>query len=230
MEQTGVKRLVLASSLSVYDWAAAGDVLREDSPLERRPEERDAYTKSKILQEQLARECCARHGIALTILRPGVIWGFGRDYPPTIGQQAGPLHVLIGSARQLLAVHVENCADAFAAVLGAGHATEGTFNVIDHPDVTVGRFVRDHLRRSGRFGVVFPAGYRLGFALVKAIHLLAPRSLRRRLPSFVAPARFAARYKPVRIDGSRLRDTIGWRPPISYEQCLDRTYVVSRAG
>jgi len=230
MEQVRVKRLVLASSLSVYDWAAADDVLREDSLLERRPEERDAYTKSKILQEQLVRERCARQGIALTILRPGVIWGFGREYPPTVGQQAGPLHVLIGSARQLPAVHVENCADAFAAVLDAGHAAEGTFNVIDHPEVTVGRFVRDHLRRSGRFGVVFPATYRLALALVKALHALAPRSLRRRLPSFVAPARFVARYKALQIDGDHLRDTIGWRPPISYEQCLDRTYAVSRGG
>ncbi len=226
MEQMGVKRMVLASSLSVYNWGAANGVLHEDSPLETRPETRDAYTTSKILQEQLARDRCSRRGIALTVLRPGFIWGAGREYPPTIGQRTGPFHVLIESGRQLPVVHVENCADAFAAVLDVEHVAEGTFNLIDHPNITVRCFVRDYLRRSGQFGVIFSLAYPLGFALVTIIHGLAPGPLRKRLPGFVVPARFEARYKPVQIDGARLRDTLGWRPPISYEQCLDHTYAV----
>lgn len=230
MKKAAARHLVLASSLSVYDWTAARGVLDEDSPLEPRPEARDAYTIAKIRQEQLARECCGQTGIALTVMRPGVIWGTGREYPPTAGPHLGPLHVLIGAARQLPLVHVENCADAFATVVDAGQKAEGTFNIIDHPDLTVRRYIKDHLRLSGRLGFTIPAAYRLSLASVSFLHRLAPGSLRRRLPSFVAPARFMARYGPVRVDGARFRDAIGWRPPLSYEQCLDRTYGGSSAG
>jgi UDP-glucose 4-epimerase len=224
MEQAAVRHLVLASSLSVYDWGAVERVLDEDSPLEPRPEERDAYTTAKVRQEQLARERCARSGIALTVLRPGLLWGAGREDPPTIGPRLGVLQVLIGPARQLPVVHVENCADAFAAAADAGPRAAGTFNVIDHPDVTVRRFVRDRLRRTGRFGLSLPAAYRPSLAAASALYRLTPAPLRRRLPSFVAPPRFAARYRPVLIDGARFRNAIGWRPPLGYDRCLDRTY------
>lgn len=224
MEEAGVRRMVLASSLSVYDWAAAEGVLDEDSPLEQRPEVRDAYTIAKLRQEQTARDRCGRSGIALTVLRPGTIWGTGREYPSTIGPHAGPFHFLIAAARELPVVHVENCADAFAAVIDAGPVAEGTFNLIDHPGITARRFVRDHLRRFRRFGIVIPVAYQLGLASVGVLHRLTPRSLQRRLPSFVAPARFAARYRPARIDGARFRNVVGWQPPLSYERCLDGTY------
>jgi nucleoside-diphosphate-sugar epimerase len=224
MEQVGVPRLVLASSLSVYDWSGLASLLEENSPLEPNPEARDAYTMAKLRQEQLTRDRCAQARIALTVLRPGPLWGTGREYPSTIGPLVGPCHLLIGAARQLPVVHVVNCADAFAAAVDAGQAAQGTFNVIDHPDVTVRQFVRDHLRRAGRFGIAIPTAYRPSLAAVSTLHRFAPGSLERRLPSFVAPARFKARYRPVRIDGAKFRDVVGWRPPLSYERCLERTY------
>jgi UDP-glucose 4-epimerase len=150
-----------------------------------------------------------------------VLWGKGREVPATLGQRAGPVHVVIGAGRQLPAVHVDNCADAFARA--ALSAAGGTFNVVDEP-VTAARFVRDHLRRSGRGGVALPAAYRPALAAVAAVHRLTPAALRSRLPAFVSPERFAARYRPVRVDGTRLREALRWTPPFSYEQCLDRTY------
>ena len=221
MAQERVERLVLASSLSVYDWSA-GAVLDEEAQLEPRPEARDGYTLAKLRQEQLTRERCAAAGAALTVLRPGLLWGMGREYPSTIGPRLGPLHLVIGAARSLPVIHVENCADAFAAALD-GPGTVGTFNVVDHPEITAARFVRDHLRRSGQPGLSLPIAYRLARASVALLHWLAPGPLRRRLPSFVAPSRFAARYRPVLIDAARLRAT-GWRPPLSYQACLERTY------
>jgi UDP-glucose 4-epimerase len=229
MERAGVRRLVLASSLSVYDWGGPGDTLAEGSALEARPESRDGYTTAKLRQEQLAREACRRSGTALAVIRPGAIWGRGREYPSIIGQRAGPLHFLVAAGRQLPVVHVENCADAFAAVAEAP-GLEGTFNLLDHPDLTVGRFVADHLRRSGRFGLAIPVAYRAGLAAVRLIHALSPPALRRRLPSFVGPARFAARYRPLRVEAGLLRRASGWSPPLDYAQCLERTYGGPAAG
>ena len=229
MEQARVRCLVLASSLSVYDWDGSEGLLDENSSLEPHPEARDGYTRAKLLQEKLARDRCRRSGITLTVLRPGVLWGPGREYPPTIGQDVGPVHLLFGAARQLPLVHVENCGDAFAAALEDPEAAGGTYNIIDHPELTVSRFARDHLRRSGRAGVLMPAPYGPTLAVAAFVHRFSPGPLRRKLPSFMAPARFQARYKAVTIDGARFRTALGWRPPLTYEQCLERTYPGSTA-
>lgn len=223
MASAGVQRMVLASSLSVYDWSA-GPLLDESAPLEPHPESRDGYTLAKLRQEALARERCAAAGIDLTVLRPGLLWGAGREVPSTIGQHLGPLHLVIAADRSLPVIHVMNCADAFATVVGG---PAGTFNVVDHPEITPARFVRDHLARSGRFGIALPTSYRLGRASASILYAVAPGPMRRRLPSFLAPRRFAARYRPVRIDGARLRAT-GWSPPLAYQTCLDLTYGVPR--
>jgi UDP-glucose 4-epimerase len=230
MAEAGVRHLVLASSLSVYDWTAGTGILDEASPIESNPEARDAYTTAKLGQERLAWKRCAEAGIALTVLRPGLLWGAGREYPATIGPRVGALHLLIGARRQLPLVHVENCADAFAAAVEAGGTAEGTFNLIDHPEVTVRQYVSDHLRRSGCFGLAIPVAYRLSLAAAGILYRLAPASARRRLPSFVAPPRFAARYRPVVIDGARFRRMLEWRPPLDYQRCLDRTYGGPSAG
>jgi UDP-glucose 4-epimerase len=224
MQRSGVKRLVLASSLSVYDWSRADPVMDEETPLEAHPEARDAYTTAKLRQEQLARELCERSGIALTVLRPPVIWGAGRELPPTIGQRIGPIHVVFGAGRQLPSVHVENCADAFAHALDARPEAAGTFDVVDHPEITARRFVDDHLRRSRRFGLVLPVGYAFTLGCLRVLDRITPGPIARKLPSFCAPPRFLARFKPVRITGARFRSTLGWRAPLTYEQCLDRSY------
>lgn len=220
MEATGVRRMVLASSLAVYDWTAVGTDLREASPLEPRPESRDAYTMAKLTQEGMTRDRCARVGIDLAVLRPAAIWGPGREFPPTIGQRVGPVHLVFGGASPLTAVHVANCADAFAVAVESGIA--GTFNVVDHPWISRRRFAGDHARR-GRRGLVLSVPYRLGLLSAAAAERLAG-PLRGKLPSFLHPRRFVARYGPTQINGSRFSQATGWQPPLSYEECLDRTY------
>jgi UDP-glucose 4-epimerase len=223
MAAAGARRMVLASSLSVYDWSA-GSSLDEEAALEPMPAERDGYTLAKLRQEEIARERSAATGVGLTILRPGLLWGAGRELPSTIGQRFGPVHLVMGAGRSLPVLHVRNGADAFAAAL---EGPAGTFNVVDHPEITPARFVRDHLRRSRRAGVAVPIPYRLGRACAALLHRIVPEPFRRRLPSFVAPRRFAARYRPVQIDGARLRAS-GWRPPFTYDACLDLTYGATR--
>lgn len=223
MRRAGTQRLVLASSLSVYDWTAARGVLDEDGALEELPGERDGYTTAKLRQEELARGACTRWGLTLTVLRPAVLWGAGRELPATIGPGLGPLQLVFAAARPLPVLHVDNCADAFAAVLDEPQP-EGTFNVVDDPPVTALRFARDHLRRSGRGRLALPVPYWLGLASVAVVHQLTPRGLEHRLPGLAAPRRFAARYRPIHVDGTRLSQRTGWRPPLDYAQCLERTY------
>ena len=32
------------------------------------------------------------------------------------------------------------------------------------------------------------------------------------------------RLRPLRFENRRLRETLGWTPPLNYQQCLVRTY------
>ena len=140
MARSRARRLVLAGSLSVYDWGQARDVLDEQTPLETRPHERDAYAIAKIEQEELVRQYSVTHGFDLTVLRPGFIWA-AQPGSATIalGQDFGPLRVVIGPERRLPLVHVENCAEAFALAIEDERAVGETFNVVD-PEVVTARW------------------------------------------------------------------------------------------
>jgi hypothetical protein len=71
---------------------------------------------------------------------------------------------------------------------------------------------------------VIPVGYGFALASLRVLDRITPAGIARKLPSFCAPARFVARFKPVRITGAKFRTVLGWRPPLRYEECLARTY------
>ena len=45
-----------------------------------------------------------------------------------------------------------------------------------------------------------------------------------KVPAILTPAKFDAMLKPLRFENRRLRETLGWTPPLDYRQCLARTY------
>lgn len=223
MQAAGVRRLVLASSYSVYDWSALGDSLDERSPLEsaRRVHERDGYAVAKLWQERVARRAAERGEIDLTVLRPGYIWGPGRELVPGIGQRVGGVELVFGPFARLPLTHVENCADCFAAALDSERAVGTTFNVVDGHGVSTWRYVRDV---AGAAALRIPVPYAVAFGAVRLVHRVARALLgpRLRLPSIFVPRRFEARFKPVRSDAGRARELLGWQPPLSYEEALRR--------
>ena len=77
---SGPVRLVLVSSFSVYGFASLpeGTLLTELTPLEPEPQKRDAYTRAKLAQEELAVAAARETGRDLWLVRPGAIYGPGR--------------------------------------------------------------------------------------------------------------------------------------------------------
>jgi len=77
-------RLVLVSSLSVYNVAAMADGAKLDESviqLVERPEQRDAYASAKAAQEQSV----GRYSGATHIIRPGAIYGPNRLWSAQLG-------------------------------------------------------------------------------------------------------------------------------------------------
>jgi nucleoside-diphosphate-sugar epimerase len=225
MAGTSCRRVVLASSFSVYDWSAIRGTLDETSPLEPVPDlyQRDGYSIAKSWQERVTRRFAGQHGWALTVLRPGYIWGRDHAYVAALGLQVGKLHLVIGPRSRFPLTHVENCADLFALAAADPRAVGQTFNVVDREDQRIWGFLGSYLRGSGERGIRIPIPYRLAFALVRAAYatVFARGS---KLPQILIPCRFESRLKPLRYTNRRAREVLGWHPPLDFRECLSRTW------
>jgi UDP-glucose 4-epimerase len=213
MSAAGVRRLVLASSYSVYDWSRIGPDLDESSPLESSVYERDGYAVAKLWQERVVRRAEA---LDLTVLRPGYIWG--GEPVAGVGPRIGPVQIVLGPLGRLPLTHVANCADCFVAAAENGRAVGATLNVDDGHGVRTWRYARD----AGCGPLRIPVPYAAAFAIVRAVNVVARALLgpRLRLPSIFVPRRFEARFKPVRTSRAEIERVLGWRPPLSYEEAL----------
>ncbi len=225
MARTACRRLVLASSFSVYDWSAILGTLDESSPLEPVPDlyQRDSYSIAKSWQERVTRRLAEEHRWDLTVLRPGFIWGRDHTYLAALGQQVGKLHFVIGPLARMPMTHVENCADLFALAATDTRARGQTFNVVDGAGERIWSFLGSHLRGTGEAGLRFPVPYLLAFSLVRlAFATVFKRNLK--LPQVLVPCRFESRLKPLRYTNRRAREVLGWKPPLVHGECLARTY------
>jgi nucleoside-diphosphate-sugar epimerase len=225
MSRTQCRRVLLASSFSVYDWSRIRGTLDEDSPIEPAPDvyDRDGYSIAKSWQERITRREAERCGWDLTVLRPGFIWGRDHAYIAALGQQVGPIHFVIGPLTRIPMTHVENCADLFAVAAADLRARNQTFNVVDDRGERVWTFLGEYLRRRGERGVRVPVPYLLAYAVVQSLFKTVFRR-NSKLPQILIPCRFESRLKPLHYTNERARRILGWTPPLDFEECLRRTF------
>lgn len=225
MAGSACRRLVLCSSFSVYDFSSTRRILDESSPLHQAPDlyARDGYTIAKWWQERVTRRFAEMHGWDLTVLRPGFIWGRDHGYLAALGQQLGRHHLVIGPLTRIPMTHVENCADVFALAAVDPRARGQTFNVVDGPGERIWSYLSDYIRGSGQPGLRVPIPYRIAIGTVRLAFATVFRTATK-VPSILIPRRLESRLKPLRFENRRLRETLGWTPPLDYRQCLARTY------
>jgi 2-alkyl-3-oxoalkanoate reductase len=225
MAASACQRLVLCSTFSVYDYSSIGGTLDEDSPLHQVPEvyTRDGYTISKWWQERVTRRFVDKHGWDLTVLRPGFIWGRDHGYLAALGQRFGRHHLVIGPLTRMPMTHVENCADVFALAATDARAQGKTLNVVDGPGERIWTYLSDYMRSSSQPGWRLPVPYCLAISTVRLAFATMFRSATK-VPSILIPRRLESRLRPLRFENRRLRETLGWTPPLDYQQCLVRTY------
>lgn len=229
MARSACRRLVLASSFSVYDFSSTRGTLDEDVPLHRPPEvyRRDGYTIAKWWQERVIRRHAEKHGWDLTVLRPGFIWGRDHAYLAALGQRVGRLHIVIGPLTRMPLTHVENCADIFALACAEPRARGQTFNVVDGPGERIWSYFSDYLRGTGERGLRIPVPYALARFVVGLAYATIFRSATK-VPGLLIPDRFESRFKPLRFTCRRAQERLGWKPPLDYRECLMRTYGTPR--
>jgi nucleoside-diphosphate-sugar epimerase len=226
MSASKTKRLVLASSFSVYDFATRRRNLDESSLLERDLYMRDGYAVAKTWQERIVRRETEKNDWNLAVLRPGFIWGTGNEYLAGIGQKIGRFHLIFGPMRTLPLTHVANCAHYFVNAIEKPVPGNLTVNLIDKEHVSAWSYLGRYLRGSGERGIRVPLPYVLcamSVAAAKGISDLIFHG-KGKLPSILVPCRFRARFRPMRYSNDRLESQLKWNQPLTFDEAAARTW------
>ena len=229
MAKASIDRLIHVSTFSVYDYQAraAGSRLDESVPAETAESKvmgRDDYARTKLYQERLVADAAIEQGMAVTILRPGAVWGGEELWDGGTGQIVGPLWVAAGDGVTKKFTYVENCAEAIVLAAERPESIGQTINIVD--DDTPSQ--RDYAQMLRQRGVDVPKAVPVPFALLKAMATVLDKANRRfvggraRLPSMLVPAHLDARFKPFDCPNDRAKTLLGWRPRYSVAEGLDR--------
>lgn len=234
MDDAGVSRLVVTSTFAVYDYLhqSMWSRIDETTPLEAKPEARDEYAQSKLIQEEIvqawgrADDDHASRGV--TILRPGVVYGPDNWWTARLGAiLSDRTWVRTGSWATLPLTYVENCADAIVAAAEQIEAgSSAIYNVVDDETPTQWTYLRQVRKRMDRPVRVLPVCWTVMRMLARSAWLtnrLVFRD-RARVPGLLSPARLHARCKPFRYSNQRLKAGLGWNPRYRLCEALDRCF------
>lgn len=220
----GPARLVHCSSFGVYGVAELprGALVDESTPLEPHPERRDPYSQAKLRQEQLVWDYARRCEIPTTVLRPGVIYGPGGGaFSTRVGLNLFGLFLHLGRDNLLPVTYVDNCAEAIVVAGHAASATGEVYNVVDDDLVTASRWLglyREHVRPIRSVRVPY-----LGLVALSEIVERYHRWSKGQLPAVFTRYKSKTTWGGNRFDNAKLK-ALGWRPLVSTEEGLARTF------
>ncbi len=223
--EAGARRIVHVSSLSVYAVPHDGAVVTEESAYDDGAAARGGYARSKLAADQIAMQA-ARAGVPVVVVRPGLLYGPGR-LPPLARRAAavGPVRLIFASRHyQMPLAYVDNVVDALSLAMDAEGACGRAYTVVDtHVDQAA--YVRLYRRASGArwISVYVPVGaLRLGATVgERAARLLGagPPVTRHQVERTLRSATFVT---------TRAERELGWRPRVSLEEALARTFAAAR--
>jgi 2-alkyl-3-oxoalkanoate reductase len=210
---SGVKRVIYLSSMSVYDYVKLknGDIITENSPLEEYPELRGPYSEGKYRAEELALTHLKDESPALTILRPSLIVGRGRDIFSPVGLRLGNVLVCFGRVRKnLRLIHVDDVATAIIQLIQNEHTRGQLFTLSQPEPLTVHDYVEGCIR-AGRYQDIRIIHVPFWFAALGVWTIMALRKLTGKGPS-MNMRRLVYLYRDVRADSRTIKEQTGWQP------------------
>lgn len=220
--QSTLRRFVQISSLGVYE---ARDHFGTDETEPLSLKGIDGYTRSKAEAELLVQERI-RAGLPGVILRPGFIYG-PRDrtvLPRILARMREGSFKFLGSGQQRLNnTYVGNLVEAVRLAIEKDDAVGKVFNITDGALVTKREFASAIARRAGlplpEKSVPLPIVKLVARGLEAGYRALGKREAP--LPS-MATVKFLGLNLDFSIE--RARGELGYDPPISFEEGMDRTF------
>lgn len=217
-------RVVLVSSFGVYGVAdlPKGTVVDEATPLEPHPEQRDHYSHAKLRQEEMFFEFHKKHGIPLTVLRPGAIYGpNGGAFSGRVGLQLPGFFLFLGGKNLLPLSYVDNCAEAICVAAQKASFRGDIYNVHDDDLVDCDEYLKRYQRSVARLRVL-TMPYPAALAMSKAVEWYH-RYSKGQLPAIFTPYKTKTTWKGNRFSNEKLK-SLGFRPVVTTDEGLKRTF------
>jgi nucleoside-diphosphate-sugar epimerase len=219
-------RFVNVSSLAVYSnrhlrrHALLDETCAVETQLVARAE---PYVYAKLKQDELVSQYSKTHGLPYVVIRPGAVYGPGKpDITARIGIGTFGIFLHIGGPNQIPFTHVRNCAEAIV-LAGTTPNIEGeVFNVVDDDLPTSRQFLAGyhrHVRRRAYLPVPYPIFY--GFCALWERHHHWSQG---QLPLAFNRPKCAAYWKGNRYSNQKLKDLLGWKPTVSYNEGIREYY------
>lgn len=228
MVAVNIKRLVAISTFSVFDYLHIpdGGIIKEDSPIESQPLDRDVYAQTKLIQESLFRDFEQRNRGKVTILRPGIVYGRNNLWNAHLGVNVkNRLWIRIGGNAQLPLTYVENCAQAIVNACVRQEAIGKTLNIVDNDLPTQKVYAEKIVKLLPRQPSMVRVNWTMMRLLSRSVWLFNNALLlgKLKLPGIFIPARLEARFKPFRYSNELAKQVLNWQPLYSLDEALERS-------
>ncbi len=210
----GVKRFIFVSSIGVNGSESGSRPMRADDPV--RPD--SPYAQSKWEAEQALLELARQTGMTTLLLRPPMI--YGPDAPGNFALLARlvakgwPLPLGALDAPRSF-VSVDNVVDLLIHMVNFPDPVSGVYLVADAQITTTTQFIQAIARGMGRKIPLIP----VNSTLLQMLGTMAGRGDQIRKMSV-----------PLAVDIRSTTDRLGWTPPISMDQAMQRAFSASRTS
>ncbi|HXJ80469.1 MAG TPA: NAD(P)-dependent oxidoreductase [Candidatus Methylomirabilis sp.] len=227
-----LRRFVNVSSLTVYSNTRKPRrrVLDESSPVEDHPGSRgDAYGFAKIKQDEIVREYGNTVGLPYVIVRPGYVYGPGKDdLPARVGIGTFGVFLHLGGSNRIPLTYLDNCADAIV-LAGVTRGVDGeVFNVVDDDPPSSRQLLRLYKRHVRRFPSLY-IPHAVSYALCWAWERYS-RWSEGQLPAVLNRKRWHTDWKRTRYSNEKAKARLGWAPQVPVSEGLSRYLQSGRDG
>jgi len=225
LDWRALRRFVLISSFSVYDYSRGPSRMDEQHPLEADPSRRDAYTWTKMLQEELVERTCKQHDVPFVSIRPGAIYGPGKDWDAGSAMRAGKFDLLFSPLAKMRLTHVDNCAEAIAAAVDAQGVT-GPINIVDDEQPTHARYHRACRQARADVGRAIYIPWWLAATAGLGVKFINSAFLKKgaRLPEILDFPRQRARWRGYSYSNAKAKKELGWTPRVRLEDAAVKMF------
>jgi predicted dehydrogenase/nucleoside-diphosphate-sugar epimerase len=223
--KAGVKRAICVSSVIVYglDQPRRARTVSEDDLYNREPHRWAYYMRSKLAADRLALRFNQENDLAVTVVRPGILYGPGKSPPGEGFLQAGRLRFIIGGGRNRLPfTYVGNAVDCLLLAAISPQAAGQAYNVVDEPQRSVRETVRICRAVTGDKVTLIPVPPLLFNGM--ALFFEAQSSLNGSgNPARLSRSVVHGAYRNIRYDTTKARQELGWQPEVTLEEGIRRT-------
>ncbi len=226
-----LRRFVHISSFSVYDYSTRPrrGVVDETTALEPKPEARDAYTMTKMIQERLVTDTCDAAELDCVVIRPGAIYGPGKEWDFGRALSVKSCDLIFAPFGAFRLTYVDNCADAIVKAIDAPSGSTRIFNIVDDELPSYWRYHGACRRAGAAAGFPIPVPWLIVAGLGRIVRLLNKVAFRNhaKLPELLEYKRQQARWRPLRYSNRLAKSALNWSPKVGFKEGIARTFSAS---